>query len=253
MNTELLLALLALIMIGTYFQTVTGFGLGIIVIGAATALDLASVHMSAAVVSLVTLVNCAIALPGARKHIDWQAIKFVLIGVVPGIIIGVLLLGLLSASATNMLQGLLGSMIVYSGLSLFLSPQKQTTRSGNMSFLVSGLGSGLTGGMFGMSGPPIVYQFYRQPFEINVIRNMLLAVFVCTSASRSLFVGVQGELDQDILLLSACALPVVALSTVLGRRFPPPLSQQAMRRMVFFILMLIGLYLIVKAVMGALA
>jgi uncharacterized membrane protein YfcA len=110
MSTETLLALVTIIMVGTYFQTVTGFGLGIIVIGGSSALDLATVAVMAAVVSLVTVVNCAVALPGATKQIDWRAIGAVAIGAIPGIITGVLLLELLSASATSILQGLLGTI-----------------------------------------------------------------------------------------------------------------------------------------------
>lgn len=247
MSTETLLALVTIIMVGTYFQTVTGFGLGIIVIGGSSALDLATVAVMAAVVSLVTVVNCAVALPGATKQIDWRAIGAVAIGAIPGIITGVLLLELLSASATSILQGLLGIMVVYSGLSFLISPTKKTERTGDTSFFVSGFSSGLTGGLFGMGGPPLVYQLYRQPFDIKKIRNMLLVIFACTSVFRSVFIGIQGQLNADILLLTAFALPAVTLMTFVGRRFPPPLSADAMRRVVFSVLMLIGISLMTSA------
>lgn len=250
MSTETLLALLAIIMVGTYFQTVTGFGLGIIVIGATSALDLTTVAVIAAVVSLVTLANCAVALPGATRQIDWRAVRAVAVGVLPGVIAGVLLLEFLSYSAATLLQGLLGVMIVYSGLNFLMRPSQKEVRSGDTSFVVSGFSSGLTGGLFGMAGPPLVYQFYRQPFDIKTIRNMLLVVFACTSASRSLFIGAQGKLDMEILLLTAIALPVVTLTTFVGRRYPPPFSADTMRRLVFTVLMLIGIYLIASALMA---
>ncbi|UTV26607.1 sulfite exporter TauE/SafE family protein [Photobacterium atrarenae] len=250
MSTETLLILLAIIMVGTYFQTVTGFGLGIIVVGATSALDLTTVAVIAAVVSLVTLVNCAVALPGAAKQMDWCAVSAVVLGVLPGIGAGVWLLELLSQSATSLLQGLLGGMIVYSAVNFLLRPAQKTVRSGHPSFVVSGFGSGLTGGLFGMAGPPLIYQFYRQPFELTTIRNMLLISFAFTSATRSLLIGVQGQLSMDIVLLAGIAVPVVMISTILARRFPPPLSAAAMRRMVFGLLMLIGLYLIANALVA---
>ncbi|MGF1700844.1 sulfite exporter TauE/SafE family protein [Photobacterium makurazakiensis] len=248
MTIDNLLLLLTIIMVGTYFQTVTGFGLGIIAIGATTAFELTTVAIMAAVVSLITLANCAFALPGATRTVDWKAVRAVVIGVLPGVVAGVLLLEFLSYSAASVLQCLVGIMIVYSGINFMLRPKQQTERSGNTSFFVSGFGSGLTGGLFGMAGPPLVYQFYRQPFDIHIIRNMLLVVFACTSASRSVFIGVQGQLNTEILLLSAIALPVVSLTTYLGRRFPPPFSAETMRRMVFSLLMVIGLYLTVSAI-----
>ena len=250
MSTETLIALLALIVFGTYVQTITGFGLGIIVIGVATALNLTSVVIIAAVVSLVTLVNCAIALYKNKMQLDWAAIKFVIIGVFPGMLVGVTLLNILSISATNLLQGLLGVMILYSGLNLFISPNKQAIPSGNGQFLISGFASGLTGGLFGMSGPPLIAHFYKQPFDIKVIRNMLLMVFACTATTRSVLTGLQGQLDSDVLTLTVLAIPLVMLTTLLGQRFPLPLSQTAMKRAVFMMLMLIGLYLLTLAVKG---
>ncbi|PSW21730.1 sulfite exporter TauE/SafE family protein [Photobacterium sanctipauli] len=253
MAIENLFLLLAVIMVGTYFQTVTGFGLGIIAIGAATAFELTTVAIMAAVVSLVTLANCAFALPGATRKLDWKAVRAVVIGVLPGVVVGVMLLEFLSYSAASALQCLVGIMIVYSGVNFMLRPAQQSERSGDTSFFVSGFGSGLTGGLFGMAGPPLVYQFYRQPFDIGIIRNMLLVVFACTSASRSMFIGVQGQLSQEILILTAVALPVVTITTFLGRRFPPPFSATTMRRAVFSLLMVIGVYLIVTAIMGMVA
>lgn len=59
-----LLGTLAIMGVAGYLHTVTGFGLGMIVMGAAGGLGIASVPVLAAVVSLVTLVNSAVALPG---------------------------------------------------------------------------------------------------------------------------------------------------------------------------------------------
>ena len=246
MTLDKVVILLAIIMVGTYFQTVTGFGLGIIVIGAATAFELTSVAIMAAVVSLVTLANCAFALPGSTKLVEWKSVRLVVIGVMPGVVAGVVLLEYLSHSAASVLQCLVGVMIVYSGLNFMLRPAVRAERSGDTSFFVSGFSSGLTGGLFGMAGPPLVYQFYRQPFDITTIRNMLLVVFACTSASRSVFVGVQGQLNTEIVLLTAVSLPIVTLTTYLGRRFPPPFSAETMRRIVFGLLMAIGIYLILS-------
>ena len=57
MELPVLLAILATIAVGTYFQTVTGFGLGIIVIGLTVSLNLVSLPVIAAVVSIVTFRN----------------------------------------------------------------------------------------------------------------------------------------------------------------------------------------------------
>lgn len=253
MNFETLVPLLAIILIGSYFQTATGFGLAMIVIGAASGVGLAPVATLAAVVSFVTLTNSVVALPGKMHHIDWSAMRSVALGVVPAIVVGVQLLDYLSAAAADLLQVLLGATIVLSGIVFALRPPQLRARSSGWSFFTSGFLAGLFGGLFGMAGPPVIFQFYRQPLELVAIRNMLILVFACTSGTRTLFVAWQGKLDSEIWTLTAFAVPLVALTTLIGRRFPPPFSALTMRRLVFVALMLIGVRLVSTALPAVLA
>ena len=68
-------------------------------------------------------------------------------------------------------------------------------------------------------------------------------VFACTSMSRTVNVYAAGDMEPSILWLSAIAVPLVALVTMFARRFPPPLSNDQLRKLVFIVLMLIGGYL----------
>ena len=115
-----------------------------------------------------------------------------------------------------------------------------------MSFFASGVLSGLCGGLFGIAGPPVIYQCYRQPMPLVAIRNMLILLFAVTSGMRTLFVALRGQLDAEILILTAWAIPAVALATYIGRRWPPSLPPLVMRRIAFATLMLIGCGLIIS-------
>ncbi|HRQ47735.1 MAG TPA: sulfite exporter TauE/SafE family protein [Rhodocyclaceae bacterium] len=247
MSTETILYLLAIVAIGTYFQTLTGFGLGIILMGANSGLDLAPVATVAALVSIVTLANSAVSLPGNLHHIDWRAIRAVLLGVLPAIIGGVLLLDYLSTNASNLLQLLLGAIIVFSGIIFAARPRQLSQRSTDRSFAISGILAGLSGGLFGMAGPPVIFHFYRQPLAQVAIRNMLLLVFAITAASRTLFVAYLGRLDLEMWTLAALTLPLVGLVTFAARRYPPPIAATTMRRIVFVVMVLLGLYLVLTA------
>ena len=107
MEIPVLLAILATIAIGTYFQTVTGFGLGIIVIGLTVSLNLVSLPVIAAVVSIVTLFNCLVALVGKPLKGELKIMLALVVGIVPGVMAGVYLLDELSASATSIMRGCL--------------------------------------------------------------------------------------------------------------------------------------------------
>ncbi|WP_048306251.1 sulfite exporter TauE/SafE family protein [Halomonas sp. PR-M31] len=245
MTLEVLLPFLAVTALAGYFQTVTGFGLGMIVIGVISGLDIVSVATVAAVVSLMTLVNSAVALFGKLKHVHWPVAWAAIAGIVPAICAGVWLLGYMSASASSLLSLLLGAVIIYGGASLAMRPSRKEEPSSRLSFLLAGVLSGLFGGLFGVAGPPLIYQCYRQPLSLISIRSMLIMFFACTAITRTLFIGIQGQLDAEIFILTAWAIPVIALATWLGRRFPPPLTPPIMRRLASVVLIGIGLGLIV--------
>lgn len=239
--------LVATIAVGTYFQTVTGFGLGMIVMGAASAFGLAPLPEVAAVVSLVTLMNSAVVLRGRLHLIDWPAATAILIGVLPSTVAGVLLLDYLSSSTSQVLKVLLGTTITASGIVFAMRPAQRARRSGNASFFASGLFAGLFGGLFGMAGPPVIFHFYRQPMSLEAVRGMLLLVFACTSASRTVFVGAQGGLTTQVWMLAGVAVVFATVSAVLGHRYPPPLAPLTMRRIAYCTLVLIGLGLVASA------
>ncbi|ALD93338.1 sulfite exporter TauE/SafE family protein [Cupriavidus gilardii] len=243
MNVETLLPVLALLGLGSYFQTVTGFGMGLIVMGAASGLHLAPVATLAALVSLLTLANGALALPGKLHHIDWRAVRAATLGILPSVVAGVVLLHYLSGTAAGVLQLMLGAVVLYGGIGAALRPAALPSRSGDGSFFVSGVCGGLLSGLFGVSGPPLIFQFYRQPLNMVQIRCALILVFTTTSAVRTAYSAWQGELAGDVWLQAALAFPVVALSTIAARRFPPPLSTEATRRLAFGVLVVLGAYL----------
>lgn len=245
MSTLTIISLLAIVAVGTYFQTITGFGLAMIVIGVSSGLELTSVAFIATVVSLISLVNSAVALPGHLKHIDWRIANTTLLGIVPSSVIGVVLLNYLSDQAASILELTLGLIIVYSGVSFALSPKQRSTESSLKSFFTVGFVSGLCGGLFGMPGPPVIFHMYRQPMSMPVIRYMLLLMFACTAFSRTFYEVITEGLPKDSLILSAAAIPCVAIFTLIAQRFPPPISAHNMRRITFITLVIIGLGLII--------
>ncbi|WP_299315542.1 TSUP family transporter [uncultured Halomonas sp.] len=247
MAVEILLAFLLIAALAGYFQTATGFGLGLIVMGATSGLGIASVASVAAVVSLMTLINCLVALPGRLQHIDWPSARAAAMGIVPMIVLGVLLLDYLSGRATTLLSLLLGLVILYGGASLMFQPSRQQRLSSRRSFTLFGGLSGLLGGLFGVAGPPLIYHCYRQPIEPIRIRHLLILLFAVTSGVRTLFVVSQGQMSAEILWLTAWSVPAIALATYAGRRLPLPFSPLTMRRIAFLVLMVIGISLIASA------
>ncbi|RXJ69098.1 hypothetical protein CS022_23900 [Veronia nyctiphanis] len=244
-TTDIVL-LLFIIMLGSYIQTITGFGLAIIVIGVSGALSLGSIATLAIVVSFITLTNCLFALRGLMKFVKWDVILFTSVGIIPGIIIGIISLEHLSQNASNALKALLGVNVLVSGILFILKPKSQDAVSSHVSFAFAGFLAGLAGGAFGMAGPPVAYQIYKQPYNIVMVKALLLTLFCCTSGVRTLVVLWEGHIPQDVWNLSIIAIPLVMLTTIAARRFPPPVSAQTLKKSVIVLLIVVGFKLIVE-------
>ncbi len=243
MSLDILLTFLAIVAVSTYFQTITGFGLGMIVMGAASGLDLLPVAVIAAVNSLLSLANSAFALPGALHHVNWRITRPVLYGMLPAIFAGMLLLHYLGPYS-QILKLLLGIVIIYGGVSVAVHAAPGAQKPTRGVFVLTGMFSGALAGLFGMAGPPLVYQFYRQNLSLQAIRYSLIFLFTMSAGVRTLVVAGQGQLNYQILMLGLLSLPVGALATLAGKRYPPPLGHAAMRRIASLVLVAIGLSLI---------
>ncbi len=247
MPIEQLVPFLAVIALAAYIQTVVGFGMGMIVLGLAVQFSLTSITFASVVISVVMLANGPIAIKGHLNEIDKAAVVQTLIGLFPALLLGVLLLHYLSSDFTRILQMTLAVTIICGGLFIALKPEPLTERSGNTSFLIAGGVAGIFGGLFAISGPPLVYQFYRQPMSVKSIRICLLLILLIMDLGRLVFMGIQGSLDQEMLWVSLVCLPVVAVFTLLGNRFPLPFSDKTMRRVAFIMLIMVGFSLLFSA------
>ncbi|SFG80000.1 sulfite exporter TauE/SafE family protein [Neptunomonas qingdaonensis] len=247
MGPETLIPFIAIIAFATYVQTVTGFALGMIVMGAVTAFELAPIAFTSVVISAVVLINGVVAIKGSFHELDLKRVAITCVGIFPALLAGLILLEYLSDSFNNMLQLLLGITIFTGGLLIMLRPEPLEKPSPDAVFVVSGVAAGFLAGMFSMAGPPLVYLFYRQPFELKTIRLCLLCIFLISSAGRIIMVGFQGGLSVDMLTFSLICIPMVMFFTWIGKRYPPPLSTTNMRRFAFLLLILIGLSLMIGA------
>ncbi len=245
MDLASLAPFLIVTMIASYIQTVTGFAFGLILVGAASALELVSIGFAAIVVSFTSLVNVVVALRGSRDGIQWSMARSLLWGLIPALVMGVVILDHLSSTTTESLRVLLGLTILSGGLLLMMKPHPYPQVSRPWSFIATGAMGGITGGLFSVSGPPIVFHLYRQPIILYHLKTTLLLVFGVSTCLRIILVGVQGQISSDILLTSGLAAPLVMAATIAGKRYPPPLSDQTIRRFCFLLLAGMGLSLIV--------
>lgn len=240
MNELTLLIFLASIAIGAYVQTVTGFAMGLIIMGITASLQLMPISFIAAVISLTGLTNVTLAVYKNHDHIHWKIVRTIMIGFIPAVLAGIFLLYYLDKASTQLLQLILGVVIMLGGVLLILKPHPKEGEPSPFFSFVAGTASGIMGGLFSTSAPPLIFYLYKQSLTIKVIRSTLLMIFMIGSLIRITTITVQGNITQEILLFALYSLPVVFLFTWLGKKYPPHLSDINMRRAAFGLLIVLG-------------
>lgn len=240
-NTISLVAFLCIVGVGSYLQAFTGFAIGIFVLGAVVMFQLVSLETTATVINIMTVLNTAVALHGSWHLIDRKLLVRTLMGVLPGVPLGLGLLAFLSTRNAQLLQIILGIVVLIAGVTLYIRPRLRDTRSPSISFVAAGALGGVLGGLFSIPGPPIIYHFYVQPMTMQQVRLTLIGIFGAVSLLRLLLLFAFDSVESDALYLGLVSLPMVALTTALFVKYPPALSELSVRRAAFVLLSAMGI------------
>lgn len=239
--------LFVVVALASLCQNLTGFAFGLIFVGVAGALQLMSIADAANVACLLSLVNGAVYLRSHPFSPRWDVLKPLAITSLVGTLLGLAMLQWLSGSALGVLRMVLGAAIVVCAVVLLAQKTQRATLSPWPVTWLMGSVAGVLGGLFSTSGPPLVYLLYRQPLSLQVVRQSLLALFLMGNVLRLGVVVAMGDLAWSSVLVSAVALPVVALVTWLSAKHPPPLSERVLQWLVCALLVLAGVSLLWSA------
>ena len=93
---------------------------------------------------------------------------------------------------------------------------------------------------------------YRQPLPLTEIRATLFSCFALTTSVRTVYVGVDGGLTGEVWIYAAAGLPLVVLITWLVRTFPPEVDEVLIKRLAFGLLVGMGIWTVLMAVLTGL-
>lgn len=244
------LVFMACVALATYAQNLTGFAFSLILLGLVSVFHVASVSDAANAAMVLTLANAWTYFRARPGVVPWQLMRPALNGSTVGVLAGLMLLAWLSGGAVDWLRGLLGVSILGCALLLMLQARPLPAMSGRASFSVIGALSGLLGGLFSSSGPPIVFHMYRQPLDRELVRRGLLLMFAFNSLVRLVVVLATGHFSARSALLAGCAVPVVYGVTRLHHRLPNKLKPQTLKWIVGGLLGVAGSTLVATSWIG---
>lgn len=243
-----LCAFLLCVAVATCAQSITGFAMALILLGLCGLLHVAPLADVANVATVLSLVSAAVALRASHRAVDGPMLRTTAMGSVVGVALGVFFLAWLQSNVVVVLRLLLGVTVVACALVVLLRAEPLARRSPGWTFGLFGVLSGVLGGLFSASGPPLVYQFYRQPLALEPLRDTLVSALAVSSALRLALVVASGQFSAQALGLCAIAAPLAAAITWWVRRHPPPWPRRAVLVLVCALLLVTGAGLIVPSV-----
>jgi len=110
---------------------------------------------------------------------------------------------------------------------------------------VTGLTSGVLGGLFGTGGPPVIAFLKHRRLDKGTFRATLLWYFMVMSVIRAGFYVHAGVLTTDILHAGLWLLPTSLTGTVLGMVIHRKISERSFGLAVSILLIALGLVLLV--------
>ena len=220
--------------------------MGLIIMGGVAAFRVADIAFAAAVVSIVSMINTAMALRRTYKFVDTTYWGAIIAGLLPMTVVGVFVLHYMSGDFYRMLQVMLGVVIISAGVLLMLKPAPFERRTPTPFVVAMGGLGGLIGGVYSAGGAPLAWLMYRQPADVNRIRATLLATFLVSTSSRTATIALTGQMSRQILLMALLSVPVVMLTTLTSTRYAHLVPDKLVRNAVFGLLVLLGASLVVR-------
>ena len=199
--------------------------------------------------TLPSFVLSALQLWRGRAHLGvYREVLTLLLGIVPGGLVGAYLLTVLPVPVLTALIG--GMIILYVVLATLRLDPRVPVRWRGPAGAVVGLVSGVLGAAAGMNGPIIAVYLAALRLEKNAFVVAISLAFVAGHVPKITGYAMLGLFTPHRLLLSALMLPSVALGFVLGTAVRSRISQRAFARALQAFLLVIGVLFVARALGG---
>ena len=185
-------------------------------------------------------INCFLFLR-FKKYIDRQKLWLLMVGILPGIPLGIYFLKNYEDVMIKKIVG--GVVIVFALWNLIVRAERRYTLSRTWAYL-AGFAGGILQGGTAMGGPPVLMYLTFNRWEKNLTRATLQSFF-CVTGGLSLFgLIVTRVLTLSVLHSNLLYLPIVTMGGATGYFLFKRLSSRLFNRILLSLLLATGLLLI---------
>ncbi|RJP24028.1 MAG: sulfite exporter TauE/SafE family protein [Candidatus Abyssobacteria bacterium SURF_5] len=155
--------------------------------------------------------------------------------------------GALSFLDTSLLRKILGVIIILFALHILLRVrQHEAPRFRGPIGFVAGILSGILGGLFGTSGPPLVVYVHHFAENKSAFRSQLLILFLLHDIFRIYLYVKNSLIDLDIIRFDLMLLPPLIVGLIIGSRMHFQVNETTFNRAIGLMLCVSGLLLLVR-------
>jgi uncharacterized membrane protein YfcA len=218
----------------------TGFGLALVAVPLIQ--FIIPVSDTAVFIAFINAIFSIIYFRRSRETVRGQPLGRMAIWTGVGVAAGTVVLKYVNPAYIQLIWGILIILIVIA-LARGFSFGIHTDRS---AMTLSGLFGGLLAGATGITGPPvaIILSSMKTPREKF---NALISLFILFAVSYALlFYLVAGLVKTDTFILAICSVPALAAGLYTGDRLVARISQQTFTRIIYIVLVIMGLITLYK-------
>jgi uncharacterized membrane protein YfcA len=219
-----------------------GFAFGLV--AAAVWLYILSPLQTATLIIWFGLVVQGYAVWKLRHALSWTTITPLVLGAALGVPLGVFVLS--SADPRGLKIGVGVVLMLYSLYSLLRPTMKPITAGGRTADAAAGFLNGALGGATGLAGIVATIWCQLRGWPKDRQRTVFQPVAVATFAMSALWLGGQGTMSSDLIVLFAIGLPVLLFGHWAGLQLYGRLDEARFRKIVLVLLLLSGAALLFR-------
>jgi uncharacterized membrane protein YfcA len=216
-----------------------GFGTGLIAMPLLTLLI--GVQDATALVAFVILGTTILVLRRDWRRVEVRTAVYLVVGALPGIPLGILLL---TKAPADSIQRVLGLLLIAYAVYALIAPKLIEVRHPAWAFPI-GLVSGILGGAYNTNAPPVIIYSALRRWPPDVFRATLQAYFVPFAAAVCLGHGISGLWSTELVTTYTVFLPFGLVALWLGNRLSSRLPVASFERLLYLIISALGVLLLI--------
>jgi uncharacterized protein len=236
---------LGVMFVAAFIRGFTGFGSSLLWVP-----GLSLVLPPVAVVPVTLLLEFIVSvhlLPSVRHDAHWPSLRWIWLGAVLGVPVGLAAIVRLPADMT---RGAVAVTVIAAAILLWRGGRLAGTLSRPATVGVGVVAGLLTGGV-GIPGPPVFLYYLSAPLEHRVGRASIIGYLMGLAPVACLFAAWNGMLDRDAIVRVLLLTPVVLAGTWLGAHAFGKADPEKARQWTLLVLLAIGLALLLRVLVAA--